>query len=351
MGKRLVRLFVLNLCLIVARREKMKDVIKEIYGPLLTGYGFLPDPEDRRYGPNGICWKLDNELGFGTFWTYGQKDLFNIKVHDFSFHQDSFMEFSMPECLSITYYESISGEELSPYRRMSAGCIKAFLGGQEPYKVLIHKNIPIRCIGIEISPAYYEIYLKEQYPDEYIHLIDAFRSIDQTDHFPDMVRLLEQVQNYRGEGIAARLFYEGKVAEAVSMVVEHSRNHPETDIRLSADDRKQMENLTAYINDHYAFDLPLERLAHIACMGTTKLKKVFRQYHGCTITEYIQQRRMSQAEHLLAGTDLNIGQVARTVGYASASRFAQLFRKSTGLLPMEYRRFIGNAKNHPKTPD
>ena len=33
--------------------------------------------------------------------------------------------------------------------------------------MLIHKNIPIRSIGIEIMPAYYEDYLKKQYPDEY----------------------------------------------------------------------------------------------------------------------------------------------------------------------------------------
>lgn len=31
-------------------------------------------------------------------------------------------------------------------------------------RVLIHKNIPIRSIGVEIMPAYYEDYLKKQYP-------------------------------------------------------------------------------------------------------------------------------------------------------------------------------------------
>ena len=52
------------------------------------------------------------------------------------------MEFHLPEALSITQYESISGEELNPYRRMSAGCIKAFIGGYKPYKAIIHKKSP-----------------------------------------------------------------------------------------------------------------------------------------------------------------------------------------------------------------
>ena len=84
--------------------------------------------------------------------------------------------------------------------------------------------------------------------------------------------------------------------------------------------------------------IPLERLTQIACMGTTKLKSCFKKYYDCTITEYVQQRRMSQAEYLLAYTELTVGQVAQTVGYSTSSRFAELFRKSTGLLPLEYRK-------------
>ena len=47
-----------------------------------------------------------------------------------------------------------------------------------------------------------------------INPVDAFRKIDQTSDFPEMSRLLTEIKDYRGEGIAAKLFYEGKVAEA-----------------------------------------------------------------------------------------------------------------------------------------
>lgn len=93
-----------------------------------------------------------------------------------------------------------------------------------------------------------------------------------------------------------------------------------------------LENVTAYLNDHYAFEIPLERFSQIAAMGTTKLKTTSKQFHNCAVTEYILQRRMSQAEHLLAKTDLTIGQVAQAVGYSTSSRFAELFRKITGIL-------------------
>ena len=133
----------------------MSEIMEPYYVSMLKSHGFTPDPDDHQYGALGLCWNLSPEIGEGSYWTYGQKDLYDIKIHNFSFHEDSLLEFSLPECLSITRYDSISGEELAPYRRLSAGCIKTYIGGYEPYQVLIHKNIPIRSIGIEIMPAYY----------------------------------------------------------------------------------------------------------------------------------------------------------------------------------------------------
>lgn len=317
--------------------EAIQDVIQSVYVPVLQSSGFVPTPQDHRFGPNGLCWRLEGDAGEGYFWTYGQKDLFDIKIHDFFFYQDSFLEFRFPKCLSVTYYESFSGEELSPHRRFCGGCVKAFLGGEGPYRVLVHREVPVKCIGIEVTPAYYERYLREQYPEEYVHPREAFCQLDQTDQFPEMVRLLQQVRSYRGEGIAAKLFYEGKVAEAVALVVERSRRKPQAPA-LAPADRRQLELLTAYIEGHCAEPLAQAQLVRVACMSATKMKKLFRQYQGCTITEYIQRCRMHKAAGLLGQPGTTVGQAALAVGYQSASRFAELFRKNTGLLPAEYQR-------------
>lgn len=197
--------------------------------------------------------------------------------HNFSFREDYLLEFSLPNYLNIARYDSISGEELSPYRRLSAGCIKTYIGGSSPYKALIHKNIPVRSIGIGIAPAYYEDYLKKLYPEAVLDPIAAFRKIDETTDFPEMSQLLTEIRDYRGEGLAAKLFYEGKVAEAVSLVVAFQLKYPDKQPRiLSQQDIESVRTVAAYLNDHYAADIPLERLAQIACMGTTKLKSCFK---------------------------------------------------------------------------
>lgn len=118
------------------------NIIADYYEPLLTDNHFIPVDSNNHFNSAGQCWQLSPEFGEGFYWVYAKKDLYDIKIHDFYFHEDFFMEFHLPEALSITQYESISGEELNPYRRMSAECIKAFIGGYKPYKAIIHKKSP-----------------------------------------------------------------------------------------------------------------------------------------------------------------------------------------------------------------
>ena len=314
-------------------------ILTDYYNTLLTESSFIPAPCGERFSPAGSCWTLSPELGGGHYWLYAQKDLFDIKIHDFFFHDDFVLNFDIPEGISITRYDSISGEELNPYRRLTAGSIQTIVGGKQNYKAIIHKRIPIHSVGIEIFPAYYEDYLKKQYPDEYFDLSAAFQSVDQAADFPAMSKLLFEIENYRGDGIAAALFYEAKVTEAIALVVDNQKKQAAKNAHpLSREDIEGLENVIRYIADHYAFDIPLSRLANIACMSETKLKNCFKRHTGCTVTEYIQGRRMSQAEHLLIDTDFTMGQIAQMIGYSTSSRFAELFKKSTGILPIEYRK-------------
>lgn len=114
------------------------------------------------------------------------------------------LNFDIPEGISITRYDSISGEELNPYRRLSAGNIQTFVGGKQSYKAIIHNRIPIHSVGIEIFPAYYEDHLKKQYPDEYFDLSAAFQCVDQAADFPAMSKLLFETKTTAGTALPLR---------------------------------------------------------------------------------------------------------------------------------------------------
>ena len=152
------------------------DVLSDYYRPLLEQNNFLPIPCPEKFSPAGRCWEISPTVGGGYYWVYAKQDLFDIKIHDFYFHDDCCLDMSIPACISIQRYDSISGEELNPYRRLSAGDIQTIVGGKQRYRALIHKRIPIHAVGVEILPAYYEDFLKKQYPDLYFDLPTAFHS-------------------------------------------------------------------------------------------------------------------------------------------------------------------------------
>lgn len=301
--------------------------------------GFSPVPTPENFPREGDCWAPIETCGGGYYWIYDSERDYSIKIHDFWFREDTVIDMAIPESLSVTYYASISGEELNPYRKLNCNVIKSFLGGYEPFRALIHRGVAIRSIGIEYRPAYYETHLKDQFGTLYQSPGEAFRSIDETADFPEMTALLNGLWRYKGEGLPARMFYDAKAAEALSLVFErHQRLNERKTPPVSEPDRAMLQSLAAYIGDHYADELSIERLARIACMGTTKLKRCFKDYFGCTVADYIQRARIDQAEHLLAYTDLPVSEVAQAVGYTAAGHFAELFRKAKGTLPMEYRK-------------
>ena len=95
----------------------MSDIESRYHTNLLE-YGFKELSTTNELSGIGRLYSVPKEYGEGTYWIYSEKDLYDIKIHDFCFHKDSFFDFGIPQgCLGICYYESISGEEISPYRK------------------------------------------------------------------------------------------------------------------------------------------------------------------------------------------------------------------------------------------
>ncbi|MBE6015952.1 MAG: helix-turn-helix transcriptional regulator [Lachnospiraceae bacterium] len=312
---------------------------KNYYRKLFERSNFRPCKAPKGFPPGGDCYEFAPEYGNGYYWYYDKSEQYNIKIHDFYFNEDTMLNMDLPECLSVTWYDSISGEEFNPYRNLNCKVIRSFLGGYEPYRALIHRNIPVRSIGIEYRPDFFHQVLKESFGDSYEDPKTAFNAIDETADFPEMKKLLWDIWKYEGSASSAPLYYDAKIREALALVFErHKTINKKTKTALSPKDTELLNSLGLYINDHYADHLSIESLAKIACMGTTKLKNTFKDYYGMTIADYIQKVRIDHAEHLLAYTSLPVSEVANAVGYVSPGHFAELFSSAKGLLPLAYRK-------------
>lgn len=64
---------------------------------------------------------------------------------------------------------------------------------------------------------------------------------------------------------------------------------------------------------------------------------MFKSVTGENFSDYLTKVRMNQAKLLLASSGLTSYEIAERVGYQDQRYFSKVFRKTTGLLPKQYR--------------
>jgi AraC-like DNA-binding protein len=84
--------------------------------------------------------------------------------------------------------------------------------------------------------------------------------------------------------------------------------------------------------------LTIEALAIEIGINRNKLHYGFRQVYGLTIHDFMEQQRMKKAEELLVETYKSIKAIAALTGYKSSSSFGDMFKKKTGLSPLQFRK-------------
>lgn len=99
---------------------------------------------------------------------------------------------------------------------------------------------------------------------------------------------------------------------------------------------KKVERILAYMKQHYAKDLSADDIAAELCISSDYLRHMFKEETGQTLLDALTAIRIEHAKKLLAAGRLKIYEVAEAVGYRNSPYFSQVFRKLTGMNPMDY---------------
>lgn len=99
-----------------------------------------------------------------------------------------------------------------------------------------------------------------------------------------------------------------------------------------------IQKALAYIDADLSGDLSLHTLASIQGISNSYLSALFKKETGQTITDYVNQKRVNRASHLLGTTRLQIQTIAQHCGISDVNYFSKIFKKYTGMTPKEYRK-------------
>jgi transcriptional regulator GlxA family with amidase domain len=111
------------------------------------------------------------------------------------------------------------------------------------------------------------------------------------------------------------------------MMFKGQRNHSDVEVKKSQD----------YIEKNIDEKMTIDDLAKHVSLGRRSFERRFKQATNNSVLEYIQRVKVEAAKRSLETSLKNVNEVMYDVGYTDTKAFRVLFKKITGLTPVEYR--------------
>ena len=100
--------------------------------------------------------------------------------------------------------------------------------------------------------------------------------------------------------------------------------------------KKNIKRLEQMIESTLDARLSLGEYAEKIGISKRQIERLIRQYHNMTFSEYIKKRRFDVAQKLLSNPGFSVKAAADAIGFDDVSYFCRIFKKYTGMTPVEY---------------
>lgn len=119
----------------------------------------------------------------------------------------------------------------------------------------------------------------------------------------------------------------GRDSQSQFAIFRGQRNHGDAGIQKVQD----------YIEKYYEDKITIETLAGLINTGRRTFERRFKEATNNTPIAYIQRVRIEAAKKYFEASKKNVTEIMFDVGYTDNKAFRDIFRKITGLTPIEYR--------------
>ena len=102
-------------------------------------------------------------------------------------------------------------------------------------------------------------------------------------------------------------------------------------------DDEPIRKAQEFIENNFQEKITVDQLATMFAVGRRSLERRFKKATSNTVSEYIQRVKMEAAKKSFETSRKNINEIMDDVGYSDTKAFRTVFRRTTGLSPIEYR--------------
>ncbi len=101
---------------------------------------------------------------------------------------------------------------------------------------------------------------------------------------------------------------------------------------------ENMQKTVDYIDSNLESELSVKSIAKNVNISKSVLYKNFHSHFGCTVSEYINTKRIERSVELMKNSALSIEEISQKVGFSSAAYYSRIFKKQMGMPPIKYRK-------------
>ena len=151
----------------------------------------------------------------------------------------------------------------------------------------------------------------------------------------DMLHALHMHQNYirKSENSTSEEEVTHLLRSSLIEYTEQVYKHKNSSVKT-----KLIADALRYIHQHLYSNLRTEDIAKNLYVSRGHLSTEFSREMGISISRYIRNEKINEAEKLLKMTDKSLSAISEELGFSSQSYFTKVFRKATGKTPNEFRK-------------
>lgn len=99
-----------------------------------------------------------------------------------------------------------------------------------------------------------------------------------------------------------------------------------------------IEAAVSFINNNYERNITLSDISRYVFLSRSYFAKAFKEIKGVSPIHYLLKIRVERAGELLVHTGRKVSDIASGVGFSNQQRFNEIFKKYTGMTPLQYRK-------------
>ncbi|WP_026898242.1 GlxA family transcriptional regulator [Daejeonella oryzae] len=100
---------------------------------------------------------------------------------------------------------------------------------------------------------------------------------------------------------------------------------------------EQVKKAQEFIEKNFQEKITVNQLSGLFALGRRSLERRFKKATSNTVSEYIQRVKIEAAKKSFETSRKNIDEIMSDVGYSDVKSFRTIFKRLTGLSPLEYR--------------